>query len=234
MKTNRFFNFFVINMLAAFSLYHFKKIDINQMPAILFASVLVMAYNLAKDSDKEKYAFSWSFLFYITVFTLTAFMITPYSLILGVISLVFIFLNFADSSEYKQSSKEIDRKEIVKEDVPEIQPTKILEYNAKDIIWAKNTLLGIDRDSKEMAVELVVPQNITYLMQAIEDLSNKKMKFNDFVSWLKLVNNNCYVVWTIIENDNNRIDTLECLQRIMSITKPLLDKYGGDCFIETK
>ena len=60
------------------------------------------------------------------------------------------------------------------------------------------------------------------------------MKFNDFVSWLKLVNNNCYVVWTIIENDNNRIDTLECLQRIMSITKPLLDKYGGDCFIETK
>jgi hypothetical protein len=224
----------MVNMLVAFILYHFKRIDINQMPAILFASTLIMAYNLAKDSDKEKYAFSWSFLLCIGTFTLAAFMVTPYSLILGVISLVFIFLNFADSSEYKQEIKEVTGKETTKEVPQETQPIKTPEYNIKDVIKAKNKLQLIEIDSKKMTVEIVVPQNLGYFFATIDNLMNEKQDFDNFIQWVKFVNNNCYAAWEIVKDDNDRIDTLECLQRIMSITKPLLDKYGGDCFIETK
>lgn len=216
-------------MLVGFVLYHFKLIDINQLPAILFASVVSMAYNLAKDSDKDKFAFSWSFLLCIGIFILAAFMITPYSLVLGFISLVFVFLNFVDSSEYKEGRKEVAEKEIEKGVAPEI---KMPQFNIKDIVRAKNTLLSIERDSKEMSVEMVVPQNITYFKQAIEDMTNEKIDFDSFVSWLKFVNNNCYAVWLIIKDDNDRIDTIECVQRIMGITKALLDKYGGDCFVQ--
>jgi len=230
MKTNRFFIFFMINMLVVFILYHFKRIDINQMPTILFASILVMAYNLAKDSDNDKFTFSWSFMLCVVTFTLAAFMVTPYSLISGVVSLVFIFLNFADSSEYKHEIKDVTGKEVA----PEMQPIKMPEYNVKDVIKAKNKLQLIEIDSKKMTVEIVVPQNLGYFFATIDNLMNEKQDFDNFIQWVKFVNNNCYAAYCLIQNDNERIDTLECLQRIMSITRPLLDKYGGDCFIETK
>lgn len=214
-------------MLVGFVLYHFNRIDINQLPAILFVSVVSMAYNFAKDSDKDRYAFSWSVMLCIGIFMLAAFMVTTYSPIFGFISLIFIFLNFADSNEYKEGRKEVAEKEI--ENVPEIKT-----YNIKDITRAKNSLLKIESDSKGMTVEIVVPQNITYFKQAIEDLTNERIDFDSFISWVKFVNNNCYAVWVIIENDTDRIDTIECVQRIMSITTQLLNKYGGDCFVKSK
>lgn len=223
----------MLGILVAFALLHFQLVTTMQVLTMICTHFSVMGYNLARDNDKHVFSFAWSVLFCIGIDILAMIFTSAYIGIYSLLSLAFILINFSESSEYVKDKKDIT--DITgKETQSEVQQVKTPEYNVKDVFMAKNTLLGIDRDSKEMAVELVVPQNITYLMQAIEDLSNKKMQFNDFVSWLKLVNNNCYVVWEIIKNDNDRIDTLECLQRIMSITKPLLDKYGDDCFIETK
>jgi len=234
MKKNRFIIFSMLGVLLALTLLHFNAASEMQIIGVVCVYFSVLGYNLAIDSDNNKFAFSWSFLFCTVASILGIALISEFMCVYAFLSVVFIFLNFADSSEYKQETKGITGKEVTKEITQDTQQVKTQEYNAKDIVLAKNKLQLIEIDSKKMTVEVVVPQNLGYFFETIDNLINEKQSFDNFIQWVKFVNNNCYAAYCLIESDNDRIDTLECLQRIMSITTHLLNKYGGDCFVETK
>jgi len=233
MKTNRFLIFSMLGIWVAFALLHFQLVTTMQVLTILCIYFSVMGYNLARDNDKHVFAVAWSVLFCAGIDILAMIFVSAYIGIYSLFSLAFILINFSESSEFIKDKKDI--KDITGKDIqPEIQQVKMPDYKVKDVIKAKNKLLLIEIDSKKMTVEIVVPQNLGYFFATIDNLMNEKQDFDNFIQWVKFVNNNCYAAYCLIQNDNDRIDTLECLQRIMSVTTPLLNKYGGDCFIETK